>query len=76
MDIICMSILNNEVALDEVCWCCEGGTVDPSKPEYVNAKPFFTGGVCDICRGTGYKLTDAGQAVMDLVKRHYILRNR
>lgn len=76
MDIIYMSILNNEVALDEVCWCCEGGTVDSSKPEYTNIKPFFEDGACTICKGVGHRLTDAGQAVIDLVKRHYMLCNR
>ncbi|KKM83852.1 hypothetical protein LCGC14_1305050 [marine sediment metagenome] len=69
-DPIVISVLNNNVALDKLCWCCEGGIVDPSKSKYANAASFFTEGVCDMCEGVGYELTDAGQAVMDLIKRH------
>ena len=70
MNEIIMEVLNNDVPLDKECWVCAGGIVDPKKPEHVNVANFFTDGVCDMCNGVGYKLTDAGQAVMDLVKRH------
>ncbi len=69
-DPIIMTILNNKVALDKLCWCCEGGKVDPSKPKHVNAAPFFTDGVCDMCKGTGYELTEAGEAIIQLINRH------
>lgn len=69
-DPIIISVLNNPVVLDKVCWCCEGGTVDPSKPEHINAAPFFTDGVCDMCEGTGYELTEAGAAIIELITRH------
>ena len=67
---IVMEVLNNEVPLDEECWCCTGGTVDPRDARYVNVSGFFTDGTCDICGGVGYTLTGAGQAIIDLVKRH------
>lgn len=67
---IIMTILNNKVVLDKICWCCEGGKVDPNKPEYTNAASFFTDGVCNICEGTGYELTEAGEAIIQLVNRH------
>ena len=67
---IVMEVLNNKVPLDQKCWCCVGGAVDPKKPEHVNVAHLFTADDCDICNGVGYTLTDAGQAVMDLVKRH------
>ncbi len=55
---ITIKILNNEVKLDTECfWCSEG------------ARP-IDGDKCDFCNGTGYMLTSAGRAIIDLAERH------
>ena len=62
-----LNILKNEVCLDDKCWACKGtGKGKPSE-----AYPAFDeNGVCEACNGTGYRLTDKGRAIMDLVRRH------
>ncbi len=64
-DPITATILNNEVALDYPCWSCDGGTEKDAE-----GKGLWTDGVCDVCKGKGYKLTDVGEAIMELVKRY------
>ncbi len=60
-------ILKNEVALDKKCWNCDGG-----RCVMHNNDGLWTDGVCDICKDSGHILTEAGQAVIDLVERHCI----
>ena len=61
-DSIKLKILNNEVDLDCRCWACDGDKPDET---WKNED-----GSCSKCNGTGFQLTDAGDAIMDLVKRH------
>jgi len=61
---ITISILNNKVALDQECWACDCKSKKPD--EMFRRKD----GTCSQCNDTGYQLTDAGTAIMDLVKRH------
>lgn len=52
-----INMLNNDVSLDlECCWCGGSGEDDEN--------------VCEYCEGTGYRLTDVGDAIINLVKRH------
>lgn len=55
-----LRILNNDIIieLDRECWQCNGVGYDDD------------GGICDICHGEGYRLTEEGKAIIDLVKRH------
>jgi len=65
-DRISIIVLNNASDLDKPCWNCSGGQADPKKNS-----PFWTDeGVCEICDGVGYELTDAGEAILKLIKRH------
>ena len=57
MDEIIIEILNNKVWLDELCWQCDGSRE-------------YEGEQCDVCGGIGYKPTDEGKAILDLIKRH------
>ena len=68
-DSIKIKILNNEIELDDECWCCEGSSCTPSE-SWRNED-----GTCQICNGTGFKLTGQGQAIIDLVARHIFKRN-
>lgn len=64
-DSIVMTILNNKVALDNECWNCDGGRCVRH-----NNDGLWTNGVCDICKGIGYELTEAGEAIIQLINRH------
>lgn len=50
--------------LEQECWACQGkeGVTRDGKYPYED-------GVCCICKGKGYALTDAGGAVLALLKR-------
>jgi len=52
---------HHSMRLDERCWQCDGIGKWPSGGTEVS---------CDICHGAGYTLTDNGDAVMRLVRRH------
>jgi len=54
-----LPILNNSTVLDYKCWNCVGTGKDKESKE-----------VCGWCKGMGYILTDAGEAILNLVKRH------
>lgn len=68
-DPISAEILNNRVALDELCWCCEG----EGRPMPKNETFALKDGSCEICKGVGYTLTDLGYEIIRLVKRHKYL---
>lgn len=63
-DEIYVEILNNKVYLDRECWNCVKG--QPLKDDTF----FDEFGVCEICKGVGFELTESGQAIIDLMKRH------
>jgi hypothetical protein len=46
--------------LDEQCWQCFEGTI--TSP---------TNQPCDLCAGTGRLLTDAGEKLLDFIKRNW-----
>lgn len=56
----------DEIHLDEQCWSCN--------PEYFhkghNTSEPDENGKCGICHGKGFVLTEAGEAILELVKRH------
>ena len=60
MEEIAIWIMNNKIALDERCWSCDGGRKEPS---------IMDGEIC-MCGGKKFILTDAGESIIDLVKRH------
>ena len=71
-DEIVMKILNNDVALDGGCWSCRDQYGHKKeKPEMVDDE-----GVCSVCKGVGYQLTSAGEAILSLVKRHLLAHLR
>ncbi len=61
---ITINILNNNINLDVECWKCyrESG----KKKFQINPNPD-----CNICEGKGFILTATGEAIVDLVKRHF-----
>lgn len=59
-----LDILNNTIYLDQECWVCEGGTREPLEGWGE------TDSTCENCHGTGFELTHAGEAIMDLIRRH------
>ena len=59
---ISIDILNNNVKLENECWCCSD---TEKEPMYKNDD-----GTCEKCGGTKFVLTDAGEAIINLVKRH------
>ncbi len=61
---ITIVLLNNEIALDKICWNCRGVNLREHN------ESLWEDGVCSICKGKGYEPTDAGQAIIGLVKRH------
>ena len=61
---ITADILNNKENLDEKCWVCE------SVKEGKDMSNWMEDGVCVHCNGTGFQLTDLGQSIIDLIKRH------
>lgn len=65
---ITITLLNNDISLDRICWVCEGGKIKYSKK--ARHQGFWVDGACDMCKGKGYILTEAGQGVIDLIKRH------
>jgi len=65
-DSITMAILNNEVSLDIPCWNCHGEEKKTAKNEDYP----WEDGVCSICKGKGYELTNAGEAIIALIHRH------
>lgn len=56
---IVIFVLNNEIRLDGFCWNCKGAGKEPNEDS-----------ICSWCNGTGYQLTDVGQGIIDLIKRH------
>ena len=62
---ITINILNNEISLDQKCWCCDGGEKEPMK-EFQSES-----GICQHCNDSGLILTDVGSAIIKLVRRHY-----
>jgi len=66
-DRITLRILGNDVDLDHGCWNCSVGKTGPKGKD----DTFWTeDGVCEICRGTGYELTDNGKKILEFLKRH------
>ena len=61
---ITIKILNNNVALDQSCWSCDGGK---QKPDLIFADE---NGICEQCNGTGYILTSVGESILKLIERH------
>ena len=55
---ISIEILNKEIFLDRECWACDGGRRRED-------------GICGRCNGRHYVLTEIGEAIMELVKRHF-----
>lgn len=53
---IILCIMNNKTWLDEICFRCEND--DNKKRD------------CISCKGKGFILTDEGEAIIDLIKRH------
>lgn len=64
-DAIVLKILNNLVSLDTGCWNC-------ARTGRANEKNTYRmdDGSCEICKGKGFQLTDEGEAIIALVKRH------
>lgn len=51
-----------EVKLDRECWRCDKtGKYNKNK--------------CDVCGGVGYILTDNGYVILNLIKRHQVVRD-
>ncbi len=65
---ITITILNNEVCLEHKCWVCDGGEIKYSKK--APHQGFWTKGVCNMCEGRKYVLTEVGEAIVELVKQH------
>lgn len=69
-----IKILNNAVSLDRPCWKCtrtdaiwaSEGALRITELE----EEFENGEHCSVCNNRRFTLTDAGEAVMNLVKRH------
>lgn len=61
-----ITILNNDIVLDASCWNCDGtGKLhDATNPWRLD------NGDCERCKGKGFQLTDEGEAIIALVKRH------
>jgi len=55
-----IEILNTSIFLDEECAHC------------YNGKSYRTGERCAHCDGSGVILTEAGAAILELVKRHIL----
>lgn len=49
--------------LDGPCWSCFGGLANP--PSMSDES-----GTCAICDGSGYTLTEAGEALLEFLGRH------
>ena len=62
LDEIKIDILNNDVSLDTECWSCDRNR---KTPEFKKDD-----GTCEQCNGIGYTLTNVGEAIIKLVKRH------
>ena len=61
---ITINILNNEISLDQKCWCCDGGRKEPDKSfQDVN-------GICEQCNGTHFIPTSMGISILAFMKRH------
>ena len=72
-----INILNNTISLDYPCSkCCEAyvtmgytGYQDPLEISGFKIG-FQNGELCPACNNTRFTLTNVGQAIMDLVRRH------
>ena len=52
-----ITILNNNVELDELCYCTNNVHMEPDED-------------CDNCEGTGLVPTEEGEAILKLVNRY------
>lgn len=57
-----IDILNNKIFLDEECSICNCGRTKPNSSS-INER-------CRRCNGIGYVLTDVGEGIFNLIKRH------
>ena len=58
--------LVDPLVLDEKCWCCEG----TGKPAKGNEGWQTDNGECELCLGSGYKLTQAGLSLLAFSARY------
>ena len=62
---IILKIDNDNIRLDiilaEKCWDCDGGTKEPVFCEEDSH-------ICQCCGGSGYEVTKAGKAILDLIE--------
>ena len=61
-----LDILNNKVALDEVCWACDGSGKPIGEDKWLSGYD----GKCSICGGKGSQLTDNGQAILEFINKY------
>ena len=72
-----IEILNNKVDLDYPCWQCvesydASGYCGPDGPQRISGfkEGHENGEPCEYCDGKRFQLTDEGEAIMNLVRRH------
>ena len=51
-----------DIELVSKCWSCSGGFNEPDIEDYDDTN------LCGPCKGTGYVITDAGHAILDLIE--------
>ena len=61
---ITITILNNTIDLDTECWNCKG------TGQGINEIYSFGDGSCRLCLGRGRVMTEAGQAIYDVIERY------
>jgi len=71
-----IEVLNNTIDLDHPCYQCvessDGHNYYGTEPRETTGwkKGYENGEHCKMCNNTRFVLTEEGQAIMDLVKRH------
>lgn len=71
-----IEILNNKIDLDYPCWNCvehtSGHGYGYEEPQEICGykKGYENGEHCARCNNTRFELSEEGQAIIDLVKRH------
>jgi hypothetical protein len=58
--------LQIKIEYDTPCWHCGEDALQVLDPA------FLENGVCVICEGTKYQLTDAGKELLKFLKRHSV----
>jgi len=61
-----LDTVREEVHLDKYCWSCR--TFFGRNTKTISMKD--ENGECDICNGSGFVLTNNGEAIINLIKRH------